>query len=187
MYSIYQKFSNLKHKRSCIAVFLVLMACTDGGERAALAVNPVGKISPPQRAALKGGGVLARTGPGKNYPQARIYLREQPVSVVAFFEHYRQIQDLWGFTAWVHKNSLTSHQLALTAKEAMLRKGPNQEQIAKLAPGVTLFVKEEKGEGIEVEVFMVPYQGGWMNALESRSTMAVSKMKGWIEKEALKV
>lgn len=62
----------------------------------------------PYYASIKSKEANIRTGPSPRYPIQWVYQRKSwPVKVVATFETWRKISDIYGEIGWIHQNLLT--------------------------------------------------------------------------------
>jgi SH3-like domain-containing protein len=84
----------------------------------------------PRYLSLKRGEVMARKGPGTDYPALWIYRAQGlPVQVVAETQDWRRICDADGGAAWVHRSMLDGRRtvIARGAAPTPLRKAPRAD------------------------------------------------------------
>lgn len=68
----------------------------------------------PYFASISAGEARMRTGPGRNYPVAWLYLRSGlPVKVIETYPHWRKIQDPDGTIGWMQANLLADTRTAM--------------------------------------------------------------------------
>jgi len=84
----------------------------------------------PRYLSLKRGEVMARKGPGTDYPALWVYRAQGlPVQVVAETQDWRRICDADGAAAWVHRSMLDGRRtvIGLGAAPIPLRKAPRAD------------------------------------------------------------
>ena len=82
----------------------------------------------PRWVSLKHGEVMARKGPGKDYPaQWAYHVQGLPVQVVAETEEWRRICDPDGSLSWVHERTTDGHRTVMrtAAGPAPILQGPH--------------------------------------------------------------
>jgi len=147
-------------KRYLLAVFLIISPL-------ALRAAEVESTRTPYYASLKAKAEEAnvRTGPSVRYPIRWVYQRPNwPVQVVATFEAWRKIRDVYGEAGWVHKT-------LLTPKRHVLIQGKGVQQLFRL-PVETASVVVLVEEGVAAE--LISCKSGWCK-------IEVDGYKGWIQ------
>ncbi|HXU98919.1 MAG TPA: SH3 domain-containing protein [Caulobacteraceae bacterium] len=116
-----------------LAVLAALLAgcgehAVEGGDcPAAQKARSVSGFCVPRWVSLKHGEVMARKGPGKDYPAQWIYkVKGLPVQVVAETEEWRRVCDPGGGAAWVNRAEIDGRRtiMSLAASPAPMRRAP---------------------------------------------------------------
>ena len=86
------------------------------------------RLNEPRFASLRAAKTNMRTGPGRRYPIAWVFVRRGlPVQVVGAFETWRQIRDCEGAEGWIHQSLLSDRpSVIVVGKAAALRREPSE-------------------------------------------------------------
>lgn len=77
-------------------------------------VNAQPTINLPRFVSIKSNEVNIRTGPNIRYPIKWVYIKsDEPVEIIAEFEHWRKIIDIDKEEGWVHKTMLSGKRTAI--------------------------------------------------------------------------
>ena len=122
----------------------------------------------PRFASLRAAKTNMRTGPGRRYPIAWVFVRRGlPVQVVGAFETWRQIRDWEGAEGWIHQSLLSDRpSVIVVGGEAALRREP-----AETAPTVARVAPRAVGRPIDCAE-------GWCR-------VEFGGLRGWIDRRAL--
>jgi SH3-like domain-containing protein len=123
----------------------------------------------PRYASLKKTEVNVRSGPGNQYPILWIYQRSgYPVQLLARYDNYYKIRDAEGEEGWVYITMISAQKTALvgghggnaTAPTPLYREdGPHGGVLARLAPGLTVILKDDSCPGERCRVEAGGYKG----------------------------
>jgi len=116
----------------------------------------------PRWVSLKHGEVMARKGPGKDYPaQWAYHVQGLPVQVVAETEEWRRICDPDGGAAWVNRQEIDGRRTLMARAAATLRRSPNESsaQVGVLNSRALARLVRCKADWCQVKVGGVQ---GWM-------------------------
>lgn len=137
----------------------------------AAAAAPVRALAAPDQprfASLRAAKTNMRTGPGRRYPIAWVFVRRGlPVQVVGAFETWRQIRDWEGAEGWIHQSLLSDRpSVIVVGKGAALRREPSQT-----APAVARVEPRAVGRPLDCAE-------GWCR-------VEFEGLRGWIDRRAL--
>lgn len=98
----------------------------------------------PRFASMKSNNINARSGPGETYPIKVVYKRAGlPVQIVSEFKLWREIEDMEGERAWVHRAMLSGNRSAIITEETYAYPGKsNSTPVAKLEKGAQVWIDE---------------------------------------------
>ena len=104
-----------------------------------------------------------RTGPGRRYPIAWVYVRRDlPVLVTREWENWRKVRDSDGVEGWVHRSLLSGRRHAMvTGDIRTLRREPaaTAAPVLRAEPGVIGLLLACKGEWCRLEI---DDEEGWL-------------------------
>jgi SH3-like domain-containing protein len=109
----------------------------------------------PRFVTLRSSEVNMRVGPDTDYFVDWIYVQAGlPVKIIAEYEIWRQIEDMFGAKGWVHQSMLSGKRNVLIQSPATLYalRTPNAREVAKLAPGVLCKLKSIEQGYCKVQV-----------------------------------
>jgi SH3-like domain-containing protein len=122
----------------------------------------------PRFVSLGAAEVNVRTGPGRQYPIAWVFVRRDlPVEVLAEFGLWRKVRDIDGAEGWAHRSVLSGHRTALIIGEVRtLRLEPDAASLPVLLaePGV---------------------QGSLLACRSEWCRMEIEDLRGWLPRAQL--
>lgn len=110
-----------------------------------------------------------RTGPSIRYPIRWVYKKPNwPMKVVATFENWRKVEDIYGEAGWIHETLLSG------AKYAVIKANGLQEiRRLNVANSAVMFMAEN-----EVIAKIIKCKDLWCK-------IEIEDMEGWVEKKNL--
>ena len=154
-------------RRFVPALVALVLACA-APARPEAAGAAAAEVKYPRYASLRAGKVNVRTGPGRRYPIAWVFVRQGlPVQVIGAFEAWRRIRDWEGTEGWVHQ-SLLSRRASV-----ILLKGPEglYRRASREAPLVARIERRAIGRPIACE-------GAWCR-------VEFAGLRGWIDRASI--
>lgn len=112
------------------------------------------KLPIPRFVSIKSNEVNARIGPTIKSPIEWVFIRKgEPVEIVAEYEQWRQIRDIYGEGGWVHSSVLSGKRsVIILGKEVLaLTKSPSNDKIvAKVSGNVRCLLKKCKEQYCQI-------------------------------------
>jgi SH3-like domain-containing protein len=129
-------------------------------------------------ASLKSDRVVARQGPGRNHPIARVFERAGlPVAVLRESEVWREVRDAGGTVGWVHSSLLSSRRTALILPWEV-KEGQAQAPVAML-----------RDDGRDTARAVAQVEAGVLVGIISCASrwcrVSIGEHRGWIEQAKL--
>ena len=130
---------------------------------AAQSIGPVTGKPLPRFETLRFGTVRMRRGPGRKYPIAWIFKRENlPVTVFREYQEWRQVRDPYGDIGWISRTQLSSRRYGLVVEDgAPLHIGAQEDSrvVVRAQTGVVLRLE---GCGLDWCYGRAKGYGGWI-------------------------
>ena len=135
----------------------------------AINVHAKQELQIPRFVSIKSSEANIRTGPNVRYPIKWVFVKKnEPVEIVAEFEHWRKIRDKSGDEGWVHESMLSGKRNAIIIGD--------KKQIAFNKPSINasgvFFIEPE----VRVELLLC--NNKWCK-------ISVENMKAWIDRSIL--
>lgn len=123
----------------------------------------------PYFASIKSNQVNVRVGPNIRYPIQWVFVRKnEPVEVIADFEHWRKIRDIYGDEGWIKSNMIHNHRHIIIVGQQTInlykKPTPSSSIIAKIQPET---------------------RGVLLSCKNNMCQAEFNKIKGWVEQKNL--
>ena len=149
---------------NCWSPFVCLLVVTSFF---GLATTSYAASEAPRFASLRHDKVYLRVGPGKQYPIAWVYQRQNlPVKILARFDLWRKVRDPIGDEGWIHKSLLSNKRFAIITKKTrtLFRTAGGSVPVIRAEPGV---------------------QGQIITCTEQHCRLRVHETDGWVDRAHL--